>query len=136
MTTGLFTKASVVWIAIAILAMGNGILRESVLVPSIGQDAALPISGIILSFIVFIVTYFTLPFFGKHDFITYILIGFQWVLLTLLFDVVLGHYVMEKSWSTLLQMFNIMNGDLFILVLLTSLISPLIVAKIKGELRQ
>lgn len=134
MTAGLFIKVSLVWMAIATLAIGNGVFRESVLVPNIGQGAALPISGISLSFIVFVVTYLVFPFFGKRNLLTYFLIGAQWVFMTLLFEFLFGHYVSGKSWSSIFQVFNILKGDLFVLVLLTSLISPVIVAKIKSVL--
>lgn len=122
MTTSLFLKVILVWLAIVILAIGNGALREIILVPLIGQIAALPISGIILSFIVF---------FGKRTFLTYFFIGLEWVLLTLLFEFVFGHYIIGKSWNTLFKMFDIIQGNLFIIVLLTCLISPLIVEKLK-----
>ena len=134
MTVKLFFKTSLIWLAIAILAIGNGVLRESVLVPMLGQGLALPISGISLSIIVFIVTYFAFGFFGKQSFLTYFLIGLQWVFMTLIFEFVFGHYVAGKSWSTILQVFDTTKGDLFIFVLLMSLISPVLVAKIKSEL--
>lgn len=134
MTTSLFLKAGAIWLVIALLAIGNGAFRESVLVPNFGQGLALPISGISLSLIVFIVTYLSFQLFGKNDSLTYLLIGLQWVLMTLIFEFVFGHYISGKSWSGIFQVFNIMKGDLFIVVLVVSLISPLLVAKIKGML--
>lgn len=134
MTVNLLLKAAAIWFVIAILAIGNGAIRESILVPHIGQSLALPVSAISLSIIVFVVTYLSFPFFGKNDSRAYFLIGLQWVLMTLIFEFMFGHYVMGKSWSSLVQVFNIMNGDLFIIVLAVSLISPLFVAKIKGAL--
>ncbi|MCW8821305.1 MAG: hypothetical protein OQK45_03680 [Sulfurovum sp.] len=132
MTVSLFLKTSMIWFIIAILAIVNGIFRESVLVSNLGQSMAIPVSGITLSFIIFIVTYVSFPLFGKHNSLTYFLIGLQWVLMTLIFEFLFGHYVIEKSWSSILQVFNVMTGNLFIIVLLVSLISPLLVAKIKG----
>ena len=61
-------------------------------------------------------------------------IGLQWVVMTLLFEFIFGHYVTGKSWSALFQVFNIMQGDLFILILLVTLISPYLAAKIRGLL--
>lgn len=136
MTTILFFKASAIWIIIVLLAIGNGIFRESILVPAMGQNAALPISGISLSCIVFIVTYLAFPFFAKQNTQAYFLIGLQWVLMTLLFEFVFGHYVIGKPWPIIFQVFNIMKGDLFVIVLLTCLISPPIVAKIKSAIEQ
>ncbi|HSR73436.1 MAG TPA: hypothetical protein VLL31_01205 [Sulfurovum sp.] len=129
----IFLKASVVWFVIALSAIANGLFRETVLLSSLGQSIALPVSGMLLSLIVFIVTYLSFPLFGKHNAPTYFLIGLQWVLMTLLFEVLLGHYMMGKSWYDISQVFNIMKGDLFIIVLIVSLFSPLLVAKIKSR---
>ncbi|WP_331861929.1 hypothetical protein [Sulfurovum sp.] len=115
------------------MAVANGIFRETVLVSNLGPGIALPVSGMLLSLIVFIVTYLSFPLFAKNNVPTYFLIGLQWVLMTLLFEVLLGHYWMERSWSDILEVFHVMKGNLFILVLLVSLFSPLLVAKIKGR---
>lgn len=132
MTFPLFLKTSMIWFVIVILAIVNAIFRETVLVSLLGQNIALPLSGILLSLIVFIVTYLSSPLFGKNNILIYFLIGLQWVVMTLLFEFLFGYYVIGKSWSSLLQVFNIMKGDLMILVLLVSLFSPILVAKIKN----
>ncbi|GIT97710.1 hypothetical protein TSL1_05310 [Sulfurovum sp. TSL1] len=134
MTFPLFLKTSMIWFVIVILAIANAIFRETVLVSLLGQNIAMPLSGILLSLIVFIVTYLFFPLFGKNNILIYFLIGLQWVVMTLLFEFLFGHYVIGKSWSSLLQVFNIMKGDLMILVLLVSLVSPILVAKIKNNI--
>lgn len=134
MTLNLFLKTSMIWIIIALLAILNGIFRENVLVSNLGQNMAIAVSGLNLSLIVLIVTYLSFPLFGKQHVSTYIFMGLQWVFMTLLFEFIFGHYVMGKSWSTLLQVFDIRKGDLMIVVLLVSLISPLFVARIKNNI--
>lgn len=134
MTVNLFFKTSMIWVIIALLAIINGIFRENILVTHLGQSMAVAVSGIMLSLTVFIVTYISFPLFGKQHALTYVFIGLQWVFMTLLFEFLFGHYVMGKSWSALLQVFDIMKGDLMILVLLVSLISPLLVARIKNNI--
>lgn len=126
-------KASVVWFVIALLAIANGIFRETVLVSLLGQNIALPVSGILLSFIVFIITYLFFPFFGKNKTMTYFLVGLQWLVMTLLFEFLFGHYVVGRSWSDILKVFHVMKGNLFIIVLIVSLFSPILVAKIKSR---
>ncbi len=134
MAVNLFFKTSMIWLIIALLAIINGIFRENILVVHLGQSMAVAVSGIMLSMIVFIVTYLSFPLFGKQHARTYFFMGLQWVFMTLLFEFLFGHYVMGKSWSTLLQLFDIMKGDLMIVVLLVSLISPLLVARIKNNI--
>jgi hypothetical protein len=126
-------KAGAIWLILVFFAIVNGIFRERILAPHLGQDIALPVSGITLSALVFMVAYFSSPLFGRNTGKTFILIGAQWVLMTLLFEFIFGHYVAGKPWKTLFQIFNMLKGDLFILVLLVSLLSPYLVSKIRGD---
>jgi hypothetical protein len=127
-------KAALIWLLIAFLAIVNGMIRESILVPSVGTQLALPLSGISLSIIVITVTFFTFPFFVVNSSRHAIYIGIQWFAMTLSFEFILGYFVLGKSWLAILQIFNIAKGDLFSLVLLSCLIAPLVVARIKGSI--
>ncbi|MDX1353134.1 MAG: hypothetical protein R3254_08980 [Thiomicrorhabdus sp.] len=131
MTTLLF-KAIGLWLVIVIAAILNGMFRESVLVPTIGANLALPLSGILLSILVFIITLAFISFIGSTETKVYIWIGLFWVLLTLAFEFLFGHYVVGKSWLEIFKVLNIMKGDLFLLVLLVTVISPWLAAKVRG----
>jgi len=135
MTKSMAFRAAVIWLLIACFAVGNGIIRENILAPELGETLALPLSGLTLSIIVFMVTYFSFNFIGAKAKTTCIFIGAQWVFMTLIFEFTFGHFVADKSWSDLLQVFNVATGDLFLLVLLISLLSPCIVAKIREHSR-
>ena len=131
MTINLFLNASLIWFIMAIFAVLNGIMRENIFVPYLGKATALPISGITLSIIIFTITYLSFDLSGKNGYLAYLYIGMQWVVMTLVFEFVFGHYIIGKSWSELLQVFNILEGNLFILALLVSLFSPILVSFIK-----
>lgn len=131
MTLNLFLKAVMIWFVIALFAIANGIFRESFLVPYLGEAAALPASGVTLSLIIFTITYFSFKLIENNSSKTYLLIGIQWVVMTLLFEFVFGHYAVGKSWLELLEVFHLFEGNLFIVALLVSLFSPLIVSKIR-----
>ncbi|MAY02240.1 MAG: hypothetical protein CMQ38_04590 [Gammaproteobacteria bacterium] len=132
MTAETFGRAALIWLVIAVLAVLNGFLREYVLVPFFGQETALPLSGLLLSLIVVIVTWLSMGFFGRQNSAVYFLIGLQWVLMTLLFEIGLGRYVSGISWAELLQLFNVRSGNLFSLVLFISFIAPWRIARFKG----
>jgi hypothetical protein len=57
MTIIQFLKAGFVWFIIAIIAIINGTFREEIPIPYLGQQVALPLSGLSLSIIVFVTTY-------------------------------------------------------------------------------
>jgi len=60
------------------------------------------------------------------------MIGLLWLVLTLLFEFIFGHFVAGKSWQDIAQVFNVKKGDLFLLVLVVTAISPWLAAKIRG----
>ena len=115
-------------------AMVNGVLREKILSPRLGIQVALPLSGLLLSALVFGITLFFIPFIGKANTSIYVCIGFMWVFMTLAFEIGLGHYVGGKPWEDVFQVFNLRKGDLFSLALVISMISPWLAAKIRGLL--
>jgi len=125
-------KATGIWLLIVVAAIVNGVLREKVIVPMIGMETALPISGVTLSVVIFLFSLISVSFIGASESKTYLKIGMYWVLLTLLFEFIFGHYVVGKSWAELIQVFNIQKGDLFILVLLVTAFSPWLSVLIRG----
>ncbi len=127
-------KATGIWFVIVVAAIFNGVFRESVLVPAVGADLALPLSGVTLAVLVFLVTLFLISFIGSSKQKTYIHVGLLWVVLTLSFEFLFGHFVVGKPWHEIMQVFNIRKGDLFIIVLFITAISPWAAAKLKGIL--
>lgn len=112
--------------------MANGTFRQYVLVPNLGMAVALPLSGLTLSLLVLVMTYLCTGFLGVESRSACFLVGAQWVLMTLAFEFLFGHFAVGKPWSELLQTFNILKGDLFSLVLLVTFFAPYLMAKAKG----
>jgi hypothetical protein len=110
----------------------NGLIRENLLVQLVGAELALPLSGLLLSVVILLISILLLPVFGTTDNKTFLGIGLFWVALTLLFEFVFGHFVFGKSWSEIIQVFNIKNGNLFILVLSVTAIAPWLAGKTRG----
>jgi len=128
---GIMIRSVGIWLLIVVAAIINGALREKLLTPLIGAHLSLPISGITLSVLVFVITYFTLPFFGNVKSRVYIFIGLFWIILTLAFEYLFGHYVMGKSWYEINQVFDVRNGNLFTVVLAVTAFSPWTAAKLR-----
>lgn len=130
--TGVLVKAVGIWLIMVVAAILNGLMRGKLLTPLVGGGISLPVSGIVLSIIVLLVAYFTIPFVGVARTEVYLLIGLLWVVLTLAFEYLFGHYVAGKSWHEINQVFNLAKGDLFVIVIVVSAMSPWIVAKLRG----
>jgi hypothetical protein len=58
------------------------------------------------------------------------LIGFIWIVMTVIFEFVFGHYVMKHPWERLLHDYRIDEGRLWILVLIWTAIVPFVVFSI------
>ena len=125
-------KAIAIWLVIVIMAIVNAAIREAVLIPTIGSALALPVSGLLLSAIVFLIAFIAIPWFNSAENKIYITVGIIWFMLTLLFEVLFGYFVTGKTWSEIVQVFDLRKGDLFILVLLMTLIAPWLSAKIRS----
>ena len=84
-------KSLLVWLCFIPVAILNGGLREYVLTKAIGEECALPVSGMTLSVCIFLITWLLLPriikaFTSKDGW----LVGISWALLTIAFEFVAG----------------------------------------------
>lgn len=127
-----FLKATGIWLIIVVAAILNGFIREKVFTPILGAQSSLPLSGITLSLLIFVIAYFLVPFIGRHRAQVYLLIGLLWVVLTLSFEYSFGFFVLGRSLAEINAVFNIKEGNLFIVAVLSSAIAPWLVAKVRG----
>ena len=126
-------KSLIIWLCFIPVAILNGGLREYVLAKAIGEKWALPVSGIILSVCISLITWLLLPrmiktFTSQEGW----LIGIGWALLTIAFEFAAG-LARGSTVSELLAAYNPLSGNLWLLVLLTTLLSPVIVRKVKAN---
>lgn len=138
MNTKLF-KIIGIWTLFVVVAILNAAIREYLLAPMIGHKLALPFSGIMLSIFIFLITIRMLSFLKISNSLELWLVGIFWVMLTLAFELLFGHYVIGESWGKLFEVFNILEGNLFLLVLFVTASSPYVAAKIRTliyEVRQ
>ncbi|QBZ81999.1 hypothetical protein GHNINEIG_00023 [Hydrogenovibrio crunogenus] len=127
----IYIKAAIIWCLIVLMAILNGAFRESILNPVFGDKIALPLSGLILSVIIIVISYLLINWLKATDPQTYLKVGLFWGSLTIGFEYGLGYFVLHQPLDDIHQVFNLQQGNLFALALLTSTISPWLVAKIK-----
>jgi hypothetical protein len=130
----LLLRATGIWLLLLLAAILNAALREQLFAPWLGKAVALPLSGILLSTLVFGVTLVFIPRFGNLRTTLYFTIGLVWVVLTLAFEFLLGHFLLGQAWRETIQVLNVTQGNLFALVLLISLFSPWLAARLRGLL--
>jgi hypothetical protein len=118
------------WFAMVVLAILNGIIRQSFLLLYTTEPVAHIISTFMFLIVQSLVIYLYVRIKHIKEMSALIKIGVFWVVLTILFEFVFGHYVMNHPWEKLLADYNIFAGRLWLLVLLNNIIAPLISGKL------
>jgi len=126
----LFVKSLGIWLLLAVSAILVAVFRVEVLLPQFGEQTAHQLGTILYLIFQFIIIYLFIRKMKIKDVKTLLGIGFFWVVITVIFEFVFGHYVMGHSWQKLFADYNLLNGRLWVLVLLNNIFAPLISGKI------
>ncbi len=125
----MFRRSMLIWLSIIPLAILNGVLRDEMLTPLIGS-LALPLSGIILCGLIFIVALLFIPLLGKNKPKNYVQIGILWVIATVVFEIMFA-FVSGDTLVNVLHAYNITTGNLWAIVVIFVGLAPWLAAKIK-----
>ena len=122
-------RYTLAWVALAIIAIINGLVREHSYgkkVPELAAHQLSTISGMVLSglFVWFIHCFW--PFESSAQAWT---IGLIWLALTIAFEFSFGRYLAGHSWKRLFADYNLLAGRLWLLFLLWILVLPNLVYK-------
>jgi hypothetical protein len=125
-------KALALWLGILALAIANGVLREKILIPTLGSTMGLLSSGILLSAGILLVAWAGGPWYGSLESRQWLLVGAFWLLLTLTFEFGFGRLVQHETWGEMLEAYTFRGGNIWPVVLLVTFVAPWLVAKMKG----
>ena len=114
------------WGVFLIIAIINGGMREMIIEKHTGELTAHIISTLLLSVLIFIVTAIFIHYKNITESKVLLIIGLAWMVMTISFEFLFFHYIGGKSWSQLLADYNFMKGRIFLLVLITTLLSPIV----------
>jgi len=133
MTRRSFRQAILAWLLILVLAVANGGLRESVLLPALGKPWALTLSGLLLSACILVVAWVLVGRMGKLTVTESLHIGVLWLVATLGFEFGFGRWVQGRRWGELLEAYTFQDGNLWPLVLVVTLFAPLLATRLRGS---
>jgi len=122
----LYLKSLGVWFILAISAILVATFRVGVLLPPFGEQTAHQLGTILYLIVQFLIIYFFIKKMKIKETKTLLGIGIFWVVITIIFEFVFGHFVMGHPWQKLFADYNLLNGRLWVLVLLNNLAAPLI----------
>ena len=117
-------KYILAWLPMVLIAIANGALREGWYGKYLGELQAHQIS-VVSGVLLFGVYIWTVIRMWRPESTGHALgIGLMWLVLTVTFEFVFGHYVRGISWSTLLHDYNLFSGRLWVVVLVWVTVGP------------
>lgn len=124
MTMCLIIRSVFVWILLLSAAILNGAFREKVLVPLFGSRAAHWTSTVLLCLLIMGIAGLMFAWLDVATRRESWIVGIVWILLTVAFEFLAGHFAFGKPWSMLLADYDIFSGRIWILVLVTTGLAP------------
>ena len=122
----MLARTVVVWFILLAIAVANGFVRESFITPRTGRGLAHAISTVMLSILIVVVGWAATPWVGPTSLQDAWLIGTIWLVLTLAFEFLAGHFVFGRTWQELFADYNLAAGKIWLMVLVVTLMTPVL----------
>lgn len=122
----MFAKYLLLWFPMLLIAIGNGVIRESIIKKFAGDSMAHQVSTALLLLFFTIYIYYVIEKYPPNSSLQTVFIGIFWLILTLTFEFGFGRY-RGLSWQALLAEYNLAKGRLWVLVPLWVAIAPTLI---------
>ncbi len=126
----MITKYLLVWLLLAIVAIANGIFRQSTYGKSVSELAAHQISTITAILASGIVVWIVNRYWAIESTPKALIIGGCWLVMTVAFEFGFGHYIAGHTWEKLTADYNLLQGRVWSLFLVWVTILPLVIYKL------
>jgi hypothetical protein len=121
------------WLGLVILAIMNGIVRVKVYAPFMDDLTAHQVSTLIGIFLFGIYIWLLTGIIKIESSQQALLVGLLWLVMTVAFEFLFGHYVAGHPWSRLFQDYNIFKGRVWLLVLIWTTLAPYIFYRVRSK---
>jgi membrane protease YdiL (CAAX protease family) len=125
-----YLSAFIIWLILLSLAILNGAFRIFVLEIFLSSYDARIVSGMLLMAVIVGIAFIfvRLMRIQRREPLLW-RIGAMWLALTVAFEFLFGRYAMRQSWAEILEQYNLLEGQIWPLVLIVILISPALAAR-------
>lgn len=120
------------WLPMVVLGMANGFFRGLILNNIFDETSARQLSSITLIILLIVYVYFIYPLLKIRSAKQALVAGILWAFLTFIFETLLGYFVSGLSIVQMMSEYNIFKGKLWVLVLFTLSVLPVIFYWVKG----
>ena len=119
-------RAGAIWLSLLVLAILNGIVRDT-----LGLPRAL--SSLLLAAGILIGAWLAVPWIGPGTMREAWLVGVVWLVATLVFEFFAGHYLFGTPWAELLEEYDVAAGRLWLLALLATFGGPALAYRMRAR---
>ena len=127
-------RAVGLWLVLMGAETLQGLWRVKVLAVWVGDDFARDVGIFTGSLIILLITFALIGWIPARDVRTLLAVGATWVAMTIAYEVALGRFAFDRSWSEIAADFDPWHGRLLPLGLLFLLFSPLLAAWLRGRI--
>jgi hypothetical protein len=128
----MIARYELVWLMLAVVAVGNGILREATYGRPLGGLAAHQLSTVLGIAFTGLLVFFVSRYWPIRSPARAWSIGILWLVQTVMFEFLFGHYVAGHAWERLFADYDLLEGRLWGLFLLWILVMPYLFYRIGG----
>ena len=121
------------WLSLLVIAFINGTFRQIVFQNSLGDLRAHQLSTAIGISLFGIYIYWIIRRWQPESLKETMQIGFLWMVLTIVFETGMARLFQNRDWSSVFRDYNILEGRVWILVLLWVAIAPSLFYKIQKK---
>ena len=123
----LFGRALWTWVLFFLLAVFNGLLRDTIYVPQWGELWGRVAGIAILVAAMLVVMYFFLRRHSERLTRSRLVgVGAFWLALSLFFEFAVSHWVMEEPWEQITAHYNVLAGRFHVLVRVVEFAGPIV----------
>jgi len=124
-------KYAAFWLGLLFIGILNGAIREIVYKDALGELFAHQLSSF---FAVLLISVYVWILEGRWKLSSSyegLAVGLIWLVQTIMFEFLFGHYVMGHSWERLFADYNVFEGRFWSIVVFWVAVAPLIVYKVR-----
>ncbi len=119
-------RVLVVWFVLLFVAIANGAVRVAWLIPRLGEYWGHVLSTVTLCAAILAVAWLTMDWLRPATSREAFLIGGMWLVLTVSFEFLGGHFLFGQPWERLTADYNVLAGRVWVLVLITTALAPVV----------
>jgi hypothetical protein len=128
-------RAVVVWVLLLGIAILNGGVREGWITPRFGASAGHVASTILLAAFILLTAWLTIGWIRPPSPNAALRVGLLWMVLTLAFEFLGGHYLFGRPWNTLWSDYDLSRGRIWTLIPIVTLLAPVLAGHLRGFYR-